>query len=96
MEQRPSSLRVVNESHIELSQCRPGERPETVLCVYSFSHNPLAVSLTLPEEFRANKVTDVFGGSTFPAPSEQGHITLALPPQSFYWLSLAGVKASVT
>ncbi len=90
----PSALAFIRD--MPAAECRPGERPETVLCVYSFSHNPLAVSLTLPEEFRANKVTDVFGGSTFPAPSEQGHITLALPPQSFYWLSLAGVKASVT
>jgi hypothetical protein len=35
------------------------------------------------------------GGASFPAPTEQGHVTLTLPAQSFYWLSLAGVKQSV-
>jgi maltose alpha-D-glucosyltransferase/alpha-amylase len=80
---------------MQADDCRPGERPETMLCVYSFAHHPISVDLQLPEEFRANKVTDVMGGSQFPTPSEQGHMTLTLPAQSFYWLSLAGVKQSV-
>jgi len=76
-------------------ECKPGEAPETLLCVYSFAHQPVAVNLTLPESFRANKVTEITGGGAFPAPSEQGQLTLTLPPQGFYWLSLAGIKASV-
>ena len=88
-----SALAFVRDMRAE--DCRPGERPETMLCVYSFAHHPISVDLQLPEEFRANKVTDVMGGSQFPTPSEQGRMTLTLAAQSFYWLSLAGVKQSV-
>ena len=89
----PSALAFVRDMRAE--DCRPGERPETMLCVYSFAHHPISVDLQLPEEFRANKVTDVMGGSSFPTPSEQGRMTLTLAAQSFYWLSLAGVKQTV-
>ena len=89
----PSALAFIRDMQAE--DCRPGERPETMLCVYSFAHHPVSVNLHLPETFRANKVTDVMGGSSFPAPNEQGHLVLTLPAQSFYWLSLAGVKQSV-
>ena len=89
----PSALAFIRDMRAE--DCRPGERPETMLCVYSFAHHPISVDLQLPEEFRANKVTDVMGGSQFPTPSEQGRMTLTLAAQSFYWLSLAGVKQSV-
>jgi maltose alpha-D-glucosyltransferase/alpha-amylase len=75
--------------------CKPGESPETLLCVYSFAHQPLSVTLSLPESFRANKVIEIMGGGSFPAPDEKGELVLTLPPQSFYWLSLAGIKASV-
>jgi maltose alpha-D-glucosyltransferase/alpha-amylase len=75
--------------------CKPGESPETLLCVYSFAHQPLSVMLSLPESFRANKVIEIMGGGSFPAPDEKGDLVLTLPPQSFYWLSLAGIKASV-
>ena len=89
----PSTLAFIRDMQAE--DCRPGERPETMLCVYSFAHHPISVDLQLPEQFRANKVTDVMGGGIFPTPSEQGHMTVTLPAQSFYWLSLAGVKQSV-
>jgi maltose alpha-D-glucosyltransferase/alpha-amylase len=57
----PSALAFIRDMHAE--DCRPGERPETMLCVYSFAHHPVSISLQLPEEFRANKVTDVMGGA---------------------------------
>jgi maltose alpha-D-glucosyltransferase/alpha-amylase len=76
-------------------ECKPGEAPETLLCVYSFAHQPISITLTLPEAFRATAVTEITGGAAFPAPNEQGQLVLTLPPQSFYWLSLAGIKASV-
>jgi len=78
-----------------IDDCKPGESPETLLCVYSFAHQPLSVMLSLPESFRANKVIEIMGGGSFPAPDEKGDLVLTLPPQSFYWLSLAGIKASV-
>ncbi len=55
----------------------------------------MAVTVNLPEAFRANKVTEITGGAVFPVPNEQGQLILTLPPQSFYWLSLAGIKSSV-
>lgn len=80
---------------VRAEDCRRGERPETILCVYSFAHHPTSIELQLPEAFRATKVTDVMGGADFPAPNDQGHLTLTLPAQSFYWLSLAGAKQRV-
>jgi maltose alpha-D-glucosyltransferase/alpha-amylase len=74
---------------VQAEDCRGGERPETILCVYSFAHHPTSVELQIPEAFRATRVTDVMGGEDFPAPNEQGRLTLTLPAQSFYWLSLA-------
>jgi len=89
----PSALAFIRD--LPASDTRQGERPETILCLYSFAHHPVAVSLTLPEQFRAARVVDVMGGGSFPAPNEQGVLTLTLPAQSFYWVSLHGVKASV-
>ncbi|MEY2900432.1 MAG: hypothetical protein RL247_598 [Actinomycetota bacterium] len=89
----PSALVFIRD--MQASDCKPGERPETMLCAFSFAHHPVAITLVLPEEFRASKVTDVMGGSQFPAPDDQGHLVLTVPAQSFYWLSLSGVKQSV-
>lgn len=89
----PSALAFIRDLPSE--DCAFGERPETILCVYSFSHSPVSVSLTVPEAFRASRVVDVMGGSSFPAPTGDGRLTLTLPAQSFYWLSLHGVKQSL-
>ena len=89
----PSALAFIRDLPAE--DCAFGERPETILCVYSFSHSPVSVSLTVPEAFRASRVVDVMGGSSFPAPTGDGRLTLTLPAQSFYWLSLHGVKQSL-
>lgn len=89
----PSALAFIRD--LPAGDTNQGERPETILCLYSFAHHPVAVSLTLPEEFRATRVVDVMGGASFPAPNEQGQLTLTLPAQSFFWVSLHGVKQSV-
>jgi len=89
----PSALAFIRD--LPAADTRHGERPETVLCLYSFSHQPAAISLTLPEQFRATRVVDIMGGASFPAPNDKGQLTLTLPQQSFYWLSLHGVKQSV-
>jgi maltose alpha-D-glucosyltransferase/alpha-amylase len=68
--------------------CQPGERPETVLCVFSFAHYPTSVNVTLPEGVSAERVIDLFGGSRFPA-AVDGKITLTLGTQGFYWLQLS-------
>jgi maltose alpha-D-glucosyltransferase / alpha-amylase len=89
----PSALAFIRD--MPASDCNFGERPETLLCVYSFAHHPISVSLTLPEQFRASRVSELTSGAAFPAPSEQGNLTLSMPAQSFYWLNLHGVKQSV-
>lgn len=68
--------------------CQPGERAETVLCVFSFGHYPTTANITLPDGVSGNRVTDLFGGATFPS-AVDGKITLTLGSQGFYWLSLA-------
>jgi len=89
----PSALAFIRD--MPASDCKFGERPETLLCVYSFAHHPISVSLTLPEQFRASRVSEITSGAAFPTPSEQGNLTLSMPAQSFYWLNLHGVKQSV-
>ena len=69
-------------------ECQPGERPETVLCVFSFAHYPTTATVTLPEGVDANRVSDLFGGATFPS-AVDGKMTLTLGTQGFYWLSLS-------
>jgi maltose alpha-D-glucosyltransferase / alpha-amylase len=89
----PSALAFIRD--LPAADCKFGERPETILCVYSFAHHPISVSLTLPEQFRASRVSEITSGAKFPTPSEQGNMTLSMPAQSFYWLNLHGVKQSV-
>jgi maltose alpha-D-glucosyltransferase/alpha-amylase len=77
-------------------ECGLGEQQETILCVYSFSHKPVAVTLTLPKNYATCSVTDVMGGGAFPSPTDDGKLTLTLPAQSFYWLALDGAQQALT
>ena len=69
--------------------CMPGESPETILCVFSFAHNPTAVNLVLPEDLRNKSVTDLFGGAQFPSAGSHGELSLTLGSHGFYWLAVA-------
>ncbi len=62
-----------------------GDSAETVLCVFSFSHNPVSVTLDV-EGYAGSTLYDLFGGSQFPSIGEDGALTLTLGTQSFYWL----------
>jgi maltose alpha-D-glucosyltransferase/alpha-amylase len=62
-----------------------GDMPEKVLCVFSFAHNPVAVTIRDPES-PGEVLYDLFGGSEFPAIGEDGELNLTLGTQSFYWL----------
>ncbi|TAL45065.1 MAG: maltose alpha-D-glucosyltransferase [Salinibacterium sp.] len=64
-----------------------GDYPETVLCVFSFSHNPVSVSINV-EGFEGATTFDLFGGDQFPTVAEDGTLHLTLGTQSFYWLHL--------
>lgn len=65
--------------------CRPGELPETVLCVFSFAHHPTSVTVSLPDGVEAKQTVELFGGAEFPSPHD-GQLTLTLSPHGFYWL----------
>ncbi|MBK4346883.1 maltose alpha-D-glucosyltransferase [Lacisediminihabitans changchengi] len=62
-----------------------GDSAEDVLCVFSFAHNPIAVTIKA-EQFAGSHLFDLFGGGEFPTVGEDGSITLTLATQSFYWL----------
>ena len=64
-----------------------GDSPEDILCVFSFAHNPVSVTIQLPG-FEGSATWDLFGGGEFPTVSESGTIGLTLATQSFYWLHL--------
>jgi maltose alpha-D-glucosyltransferase/alpha-amylase len=66
-----------------------GDMPEKVLCVFSFAHNPVAVTIRDPEN-PGEALYDLFGGGEFPSIDADGEIHLTLATQSFYWLHVGG------
>ena len=64
-----------------------GDQPENVLCVFSFSHNPVSVTLDAPD-YAGSALYDLFGGGQFPTIADDGRFTLTLGTQSFYWLHI--------
>jgi maltose alpha-D-glucosyltransferase/alpha-amylase len=66
-----------------------GEEPETVLCVNNLASTPQAATLRLTGNGGA-RITDLFGGSGFPAVPADGNLTLSLGSRDFFWLRLSG------
>ena len=64
---------------------RFGDAAEDVLCVFSFAHNPISVTIKA-EQHAGSQLYDLFGGGEFPAFSDDGSLTLTMATQSFYWL----------
>lgn len=64
-----------------------GERPEQVLCVFSFAHNPVSTTIDFDGWYGA-PLRDLFGGADFPSVGDDGRLTLTLGTQSFYWLGV--------
>ena len=64
-----------------------GDAPERILCVFSFAHNPVSVTLDL-SEFAGRRLNDLFGGGEFPTVAADGSVALTLATQSFYWLKI--------
>jgi maltose alpha-D-glucosyltransferase/alpha-amylase len=62
-----------------------GDAPEDVLCVFSFSHNPVSAVIEAPE-FAGRRLFDLFGHGEFPSFDENGRVTLTFGTQAFYWL----------
>jgi maltose alpha-D-glucosyltransferase/alpha-amylase len=66
-----------------------GDMPEKVLCVFSFAHNPVSVTIKDPEN-PGEVLYDLFGGGEFPTIGDDGSLTLTLGTQAFYWLHVGG------
>jgi maltose alpha-D-glucosyltransferase/alpha-amylase len=66
-----------------------GDMPEKVLCVFSFAHNPVSVTIRDPEN-PGEPLYDLFGGGEFPTIGEDGALSLTLGTQNFYWLHVGG------
>jgi maltose alpha-D-glucosyltransferase/alpha-amylase len=62
-----------------------GDAPERILCVFSFSHNPISVDIDATSIAGA-VLTDLFGGGQFPSVGDDGGLTLTLGTQDFFWL----------
>ncbi|HEY1530387.1 MAG TPA: maltose alpha-D-glucosyltransferase [Galbitalea sp.] len=62
-----------------------GDAPERILCVFSFAHNPVAVTVTA-EQLAGAALSDLFGGGAFPSVGDDGALTLTLGTQDFFWL----------
>jgi maltose alpha-D-glucosyltransferase/alpha-amylase len=71
-----------------------GDAPERVLCVFSFSHNPVSVSIEIEGEEGVTPY-DLFGGGAFPAIGDDGILTLTLATQSFFWLHLGEPRTAL-
>ncbi|MEP6479085.1 MAG: alpha-glucosidase C-terminal domain-containing protein, partial [Rhodoglobus sp.] len=90
------TLRILDTNHesvlafvreYEGSGTQFGDSPETVLCVFSFAHNPVAVEIDA-SEFTGATTYDLFGGGQFPNVGDDGILRLTLGTQSFYWLHM--------
>jgi maltose alpha-D-glucosyltransferase/alpha-amylase len=68
-----------------------GDSPESVLCVFSFAHNPVSVQIAV-DGYAGSSTFDLFGGGEFPTISEQGVLNVTLGTQSFYWLHLGDAR----
>jgi maltose alpha-D-glucosyltransferase/alpha-amylase len=79
--------------HYEGSGTQFGDSAEDVLCVFSFAHNPIAVTVTAPQ-FAGSHLFDLFGGGEFPTMSDQGTVTLTLGTQDFFWLHVGSPSAA--
>ncbi|WP_403025079.1 maltose alpha-D-glucosyltransferase [Salinibacterium sp. GXW1014] len=88
------SIRVLETSHesvlafvrsYEGAGTQFGDPAEDVLCVFSFAHNPISVTIKA-DDLAGAPLVDLFGGSEFPAFDDSGSLTLTLGTQSFFWL----------
>jgi maltose alpha-D-glucosyltransferase / alpha-amylase len=72
-----------------------GDRPERVLCVFSFAHNPTSATIDLGERDAGAGLYDLFGGAAFPTVDTQGSVTVTMGTQSFFWLHIEPTSAAV-
>ncbi|WP_201520741.1 maltose alpha-D-glucosyltransferase [Gulosibacter hominis] len=65
-----------------------GDKPERILCAFSFAETPTQATISLPGN-EGRRVFDIFGWQEFEPVSDEGTITLTFGSKQFYWLLLA-------
>ncbi|MEE6273354.1 maltose alpha-D-glucosyltransferase [Georgenia wangjunii] len=60
---------------------------ESILCVVNLANTARATTINVPGHARA-RLTDVFGGATFPPVSADGTVTFTLGSRDFFWLKV--------
>ena len=68
-----------------------GDSAEDVLCVFSFAHNPVSVTIDA-SDFAGSATWDLFGGGEFPTVGDDGSLQITLGTQSFFWLHLGSPR----
>lgn len=72
-----------------------GDKPERLLCAFSFADTPTQATITLPGN-EGRRVFDVFGWQEFEPVRADGTITLTFGAKQFYWLLLTEPDAVTT
>ena len=65
-----------------------GEQPETVLCVNNLSSIPQGGRICLPG-LGGHALTDLFGGTGFPAIGTDDELTITMGSRDFFWLHVS-------
>lgn len=60
---------------------------ETVLCVANIASTSRAAVIEMPR-YAGARVTDIFGGATFPTVSDDGQLAITLAARDFFWLQV--------
>ena len=64
----------------------------SVLCVANLSDGPQSATIDLGTQHARAALTDLFGGSSFPATDADGRVSLTLGPRGYYWLAIGGAR----
>jgi maltose alpha-D-glucosyltransferase / alpha-amylase len=64
--------------------------PETILCLHNLASTPQATTVRMPDRAGA-RLTDLFGGSGFPAVQSGGDLPVMLGSRDFFWLRVEPV-----
>jgi len=71
-----------------------GASAERILCVFSFAHNPVSVTVNAPE-LAGSPLYDLFGGAEFPSFDENGDVTFTMGTQNFFWLHAGDARVGL-
>ena len=71
------------------------DQSEDIICIFSFAHNPVSVTVQAPQ-FAGSTMWDLFGGGRFPTVGDDGTFQVTLGTQQFFWLHVQAAPARTT